>query len=226
MAAPRKSPRSAFNKSMTRELFKAIADSDTDIIPALVDAGADLEARNEDGLTPLLLAADERADQTVALLLKLGADINAQSTAEKYTALHYAAHNSDTDTLKLLVKAGAKLDIKDAKGLTPLHHAAIEADDDHVEYLLGKGADVLAKDNMGRTASWHAEKKSHEDHHYLADRYHKISIHLKLKEIAAQKEIDRKAAEEADRKAVQEDLEKLRKNYDPSKFRLKPPPKK
>ncbi len=226
MAAPRKTPRTDFNKTMTRELFRAINAFDTDIITALVDAGADIEARNEAGLTPLMLAADNRSDEAVSVLLQLGANKNAQSDTEKFTALHYAAKNSDTDTLKILLKAKADPNLKDHKGQTPLHHAAAEGDDDNVDLLVASGADVQSKDNMGRTAAKLAERKATDENHFMGERYHKIARDLTLKEIAAKRESDRKAAEDADRKAVQSDLEALRKNHDPSRFRLKPPPRK
>lgn len=225
MTAPRKNPRPAFNKTLTRELFRALDSRDHDNIVALVDAGADLEARNSDGLTPLQLAADNRSDDAVAILIKLGADINAASTTEKMTALHYAAKNSDTDTLKVLIAAKADLNLKDSKGLTALHHAAIEADDDNVELLAEAGADVLAKDNLGRTASKHAEKKAGSENNYMADRHHKIALYLSLREVATQRELDRIAAEEAERKAVQKDLDNLSR-IDPDRFKLKPPRKK
>ncbi|MFN7113026.1 MAG: ankyrin repeat domain-containing protein [Alphaproteobacteria bacterium] len=226
MTAPRKTPRSDFNKTMTRELFRALDSSDHENLTALVDAGADLSARNADGLTPLQLAADNRSDDAVKTLIQLGADINAVSTKEKMTALHYAAKNSDTDTLKVLIRARADLNIKDVKGLTPLHHAAIEGDDDNVDLLIAAGADVLAKDNLGRTAAKHAGKKASDENHYMAERYHKISLTLSLKEIAVQKELDRIAAEDAARKAVQKDFDKLNEGFDPDSFKLKPPRKK
>lgn len=226
MAAPRKTPRSAFNKTMTRELFRALESSDHENLTALVDAGADLSARDSDGRTPLMVAADNRSDDAVKILLQLGADINAASTQEKMTALHYAAKNSDTDTLKVLVAAKADLNLKDIKGLTPLHHAAIEGDDDNVEILVAAGADVLAKDNLGRTAAKHADKKAADENHFMAERYHKIALNLSLKEVAMQREIERKAAEDAERKAVEKDLDRISNGFDPDRFKLKPPRKK
>lgn len=226
MTAPRKTPRSAFNKTMTRELFRALESSDHENLTALVDAGADLTARNSEGMTPLQLAADNRSDDAVKTLIRLGADINAASTTEKMTALHYAAKNSDTDTLKVLIAARANLNLKDIKGLTPLHHAASEGDDDNVDLLIAAGADVLAKDNMGRTAAKHADKKAGDENNYMAERYHKIALTLSLKEIAVQRELDRIAAEEAARKAVQKDFDKLNEGFDPDSFKLKPPRKK
>jgi len=226
MTSPRKSPRSAFNKTMTRELFRALDSREHENLTALVDAGADLNARNSDGLTPLQLAADNRSDDAVKILIKLGADINAASTTEKMTALHYAAKNSDTDTLKVLIAARADLNLKDSKGLTALHHAAIEGDDDNVDLLVAAGADVLAKDNLGRTAAKHADKKATDENHFMGERYHKIALTLSLKEVAVQKELDRIAAEEAARKAVQKDFDKLNEGFDPDSFKLKPPRKK
>lgn len=226
MTTPRKNPHSAFNATMTRALFQALDDTDFEHLEAIIEAGADLEARNADGLTPLLVAAENRSDDAVAVLIKMGANINAAATTSKKTALHYAAKNSDTDTLKTLLRAKPDINSKDSKGQTPLHYAAIEADDDHVNMLVAAGADILAKDNLNRTAGKHAERKAQDDSHYLADRYRKIATTLILKEISAQKEQDRIAAADAERKTVQNELEQINKNFDTKTFKLKPPPKK
>src|SRR6476619_3976749 len=70
-----------------------------------------------------LVDAVKRQDKTVTrTLLKQKADVNA-ADAEGMTALHWAAHWDDLDTVKLLVKAGAKARVANRYGVTPLHEA-------------------------------------------------------------------------------------------------------
>jgi hypothetical protein len=64
-----------------------------------------------DGYTPLQTAAAHGADEVVALLIKLGADVSA-ADGYGYTSLHLAAEKGNLNTVKQLVRAGAKLGAK------------------------------------------------------------------------------------------------------------------
>lgn len=74
---------------------------------ALLDAGAPVDSRDKDGMTPLIWAANRGAVMLVNLLLARGADINAKTT-EKYnsgrTALMMA---QGIATVRVLLDAGA-----------------------------------------------------------------------------------------------------------------------
>ncbi|HEY2252589.1 MAG TPA: ankyrin repeat domain-containing protein [Planctomycetaceae bacterium] len=62
-------------------------------IEILLQAGANPEARDEEGLTPLLLAARCGRPSRVAALLRLNADINACDDAEKTAAEQVGSHH-------------------------------------------------------------------------------------------------------------------------------------
>jgi ankyrin repeat protein len=85
------------------------------IIDLLVRHGADIEAKNSEGLTPLMLAGKEAAE----ILLRYSADIHAKGAFGR-TALMVQAEYGDEDTIGLLIGAGARLEDKDNSGLTAL----------------------------------------------------------------------------------------------------------
>ena len=75
--------------------------------------------RNEKGETPLHIVAGESHLEAVKLLLKHGADPNAQTIHGK-TPLH-VAEKCDVDVVKLLLQYGADPNARDDNGQTPLH---------------------------------------------------------------------------------------------------------
>ncbi|KAK3371053.1 ankyrin repeat-containing domain protein [Lasiosphaeria ovina] len=65
---------------------------------------------------------------------------------EGWRPLHVAASNGDSVLVNLLLKAGASVDLKDAKGRTPLHLAVMHCHLTACTVLLLRGADVNARD--------------------------------------------------------------------------------
>ncbi len=64
-------------------------------------------------------------------LIQQKADVNA-AQVDGATALHWAVYHLDVDSVDLLIKAGAKADIKNREGITPLHLASdIWRSEDH-----------------------------------------------------------------------------------------------
>jgi hypothetical protein len=84
---------------------------------------------------PLHLAAAAGHDAMVGLLIKAGADVNAR-VYNRFTPLHLA---KDAKVAKLLLKAGASVDLLDVAGLTPLQEAAEVDRLDVVEAILAAG---------------------------------------------------------------------------------------
>jgi peptide-methionine (S)-S-oxide reductase len=88
-----------------------------------------------------ILAALRGRAEALARVIDLGVDLNAPS-ADLYshaTALHHAVYASSLDAVKVLVEAGAALDIKDsAYGGTPLGWAEYGKHAEIAEYLREK----------------------------------------------------------------------------------------
>lgn len=88
----------------------------------LVQAGADVNARNDDQRTPLHGACTRRENKEkfVEFLLHNGADPNARDKNQK-TPLYDACRGGELEIARLLLKAGADPNAKDKDGCTPLH---------------------------------------------------------------------------------------------------------
>ena len=94
-------------------LFKAVSKGDNATAQAALAAGADVNAKNILGHTPLTLAASKRHSSTVKVLLAAGADVNAKGFSGETALMHYARAlpNEYPVTLYFLVRAGRVLRI-------------------------------------------------------------------------------------------------------------------
>lgn len=127
----------------------------TEAIEAQVKRGADVNERDGD-LTPLHHAVQSHVPSAVAVLLRLGADVNVESR-EGATPLHHAAELWNPQIAELLLRHGANPSATDEFGETPLHYAATGGNLETAELLLEYGAD-LTIEGMAGTAATAAEK--------------------------------------------------------------------
>jgi ankyrin repeat protein len=132
---------------MKAGLVAAIRTADAPIVRKLLDGGADVNARDADGNTPLILASFHASPECVELLIKNGANVNAANKAGA-TALIRAA--TSHDKTRLLVSAGANVRVRTALGNTPLILAARRAGNSQtVRLLLERGADATERNDAG-----------------------------------------------------------------------------
>ena len=85
--------------------------------------GADKNARGEDGMTPLMSAAQAGHAEPVKKLIAAGADVNARHAASGMTALMFAAQNGHAEVVDALVAGKAAIDVRDNDGMTAYTHA-------------------------------------------------------------------------------------------------------
>lgn len=127
-----------------------------------------LNAKSNDGNTPLILAIRNCSDQMMLELINAGADINATDNGQR-TALHWAAMVSNLKGLKALIEHGANKDAQDEKEQTPLFLAAREGAYECVKVLLEFGANKDITDHMDVSPKKVAETKFHKDIIQLLD---------------------------------------------------------
>ena len=113
------------NEDGATAFLRAAQSGDLQLLKLLISRGADPKINTRLGVTPLAVAAGigwvegvtkehspEETVETVKYLLSLGIDPNFQADTGR-VALHGAAHKGATEVVKLLVAAGAKMDVRD-----------------------------------------------------------------------------------------------------------------
>lgn len=102
-----------------RNLIDAAGRGDLARVKALLAEGADVNARDEMGVTPLMQASLAGNTDVVRFLLDKGADLNRQNKIGM-TALTAAASGGKFEIVKLLLASGADLNLKGDASWTAL----------------------------------------------------------------------------------------------------------
>ncbi len=160
-------------------LIQASKTGGRELVQALIEAGADVNARDLSGSqfdeTALIYAAKEGHNEVIKLLLTADADADIQDRNKK-TALIWALENGHPDSATLLIEAGANVNAKVWDDTTPLIWASkmgsdpfpldqdkVKAYVDVVRLLIDKEAEIDSKDDMGVTALSYAAFKGHKE---------------------------------------------------------------
>ncbi|UKZ49434.1 hypothetical protein TrVGV298_003681 [Trichoderma virens] len=132
------------------------------VVKLLLEKGANVNAQDGGGWTPLSWAADGGHEAVVKLLLKKGAKVDAQDRYGQ-TPLRQAADGRHEAVIKLLLEKGANVNAQDSGGRTPLSQAIATAvrrrygrplrggHEAVVKLLLEEGANINAQDRYGQT---------------------------------------------------------------------------
>jgi hypothetical protein len=131
-------------------LVRAAAVKDAGSVVRLLSEGANPNATNFDGLTPLMMAAGTGQAEVVDALLAKGANAEARTKRDEVTALMFAAHGGHGAVIETLLAKGANVRAKDGGGdLEAIDYAAMGGHKDAVARLKATGAVLKERDALG-----------------------------------------------------------------------------
>jgi ankyrin repeat protein len=137
--------------ALAGQLHDAASRDDVAAVEALLAEGVEIDARDEDGETPLIRAILEDHIDVVELLIAHGADVMVRNE-RGLTPLHAGAYSGSAEVARLLLDHGAALeDRANVSGATPLMVAAEENHVTVAELLITRGADLGIPDRDGFT---------------------------------------------------------------------------
>jgi ankyrin repeat protein len=145
-------------------LIHGIAFKGDDVsLAAILERGADVNAKLANGITALFTACSEGNLSTASILVAHGANVNHKDN-EGYTALFYSVLEGNVEIVDFLLEHGANIDERDAKGATILHSASANGSKEILEYLLDRrNMYVDDIDNNGVTPLHKAAQKGKID---------------------------------------------------------------
>lgn len=144
----------------------------------LLTRGANVNAGDQYGSTPLHAAAYNQQPAVAALFIRKGGDVNARNDIG-WTPLHKATERlamapaNKTPSgeefakvvrmVEVLLSNGASVDVQGSTSGMPLHLAALTGQKTLVQMLIDKGADVNARTSDGQTPLYQAAKRDAPD---------------------------------------------------------------
>lgn len=152
-------------ESLATELHHAAVKGDVNATRKAIEKGANVDAKDEFGWTPLLRAVATKNKELVDFLISKGANVNAKNTSDGTTVIGYACMwgEENKSIVELLLSKGARLNVTDGAGRTPLFVPVMGGNLSIVELLLSKGIDVNSKDRNGQTALSFAEQNGNQE---------------------------------------------------------------
>ena len=104
-------PAAATDAPLDRQLIEAAGCGDLGLVKTLLEKGANVNAKDDQGMTALIAASRQGRVEVAQLLVDRDADVNAIDSAGE-TALVYAASKGLFEVVKLLVENGAGLGVE------------------------------------------------------------------------------------------------------------------
>ena len=173
-----------------KKLTDAALNGDIEAVKQYLAAGADVNAKNENRLTPLHLAGFKGHKEIAELLIAKGADVNAKDEGG-YTPLDRAGLSKQTEITDLLHKHsgisgaadsvqvatsvgnieavkqhltdGVDINARDSNQMTPLFHAVGNEKMAVTEFLIKEGAEINTYDNQWKTPLDYAIELKHAE---------------------------------------------------------------
>lgn len=152
--------RAAVNRALS--LLSAARDGNVNRLRSIIESGTDINVKNSEGWTPLMISVLKGHFETARLLVSKGASLEEKNNSG-WTALRFASSIGDTEIMTMLVEHGADVNSRDEKGWTILMNAADEGNAVSVRVLLQYGVDKEARNLAHESALSLALRRGHAD---------------------------------------------------------------
>lgn len=147
------------------DLEEAIRNENLKKLKKIINSGANVNAKDKEGMFPLMLAAgNSKNTEIIKILVEAGADVNAKGELGVTPLICAAYNNKNPEIIKMLADSGANVNEKANTNLTPLMAAAhYNKNPQIVTTLINLGAEISARDDEGRTALDYAEESNNNE---------------------------------------------------------------
>lgn len=147
-------------KFTSRNFFQSLAGRDNATVVLFLNAGIDVDIRDEREWTALMVASFDGNEDIALTLVEHGANVGARDGGG-YTPLHWAAFNGYLKVVHLLLGKRANPNEPSRYGLTPVLQAAAKGHVEVVKRLIAAGASV----NAATLDGWTPLHKAVANHH-------------------------------------------------------------
>mgnify|MGYP006291243703 CR=1 FL=1 len=135
-----------------KDLFEVALSENWDEVERMIKNKADVNAKNEMGVTVLMIACSFEKKEIVELLIEKGADVNAESLSYE-TPLTMSINGGNIEITRLLINNGADVNKPNNAWNSPLMIASLLDENELIEILIENGADINVQDKVsGHTA--------------------------------------------------------------------------
>ena len=144
------------------EFLKYVQEGDDEIVKLFISAGMNVNCKDKNGNTPLIIASEKGLNSLVRILLENKADVNAKDIGE-WTPLIYAAYNGNIEIVNMLLSYGAEVNAREAYSSTALHKACFKGHYIVVKRLIAANAIMGLKTDDGTTPLMYAAISKHKN---------------------------------------------------------------
>lgn len=142
---------SNFQECLNKAMLSAIKGNNLKGLKILLSKGANVNAKDEFGRSPLHYTVEYDSSKISEVLISMGSNVNAKNNFGE-TPLHFAATYNANKVAEILISKEADVSARDNLNHTPLHCVSETNANEVATLLIIKGVDISAKNNAGRTS--------------------------------------------------------------------------